>query len=423
MTARVVVVVLDGLRRDALGPELTPNLTHFAENAARCPGFRSAFPSATRVVSATFATGCYPARHGLAGNSMALIEGGALVRHDAGAPGFLQHRRQVTGRALDVPTLAERLAGAGGAELFSNVSPGAAYAHDPDGFGYVHHRAGSFAPGRQPIEPLPVALDSEGDRVMTERFIAEAVEGRGPALALLWLGEPDHSQHEHPLGSPACRAAIAAADRRFAEVREAVERRRRDGEDVLLIAMSDHGHRTVTDVIDIDAALAEAGLKDRPEDMDLIAVSSGTAALIYLHPDRASDAGRVAAWLRTRPWAGEVLEGEALARVGQARTQGLVCAVSMRDDDAPNAFGVKGGGWSALPHEGKPDRLGCGQHGGLSVWEQMPFLMIEGTGFAPDGRLREAGIVDLAPTILRHLGQSSTGLDGRALQSGASNGA
>ena len=148
MTARVVVVVLDGLRRDALGPELTPNLADFAENAARCPGFRSVFPSATRVVSATFATGCYPARHGLAGNSMALIEDGALVRHDAGAPGFLQHRRRVTGRALDVPTLAERLAGAGGAELFSNVSPGAAYAHDPDGFGYVHNRAGSFAPGR-----------------------------------------------------------------------------------------------------------------------------------------------------------------------------------------------------------------------------------------------------------------------------------
>ncbi|MEO8716031.1 MAG: alkaline phosphatase family protein, partial [Acetobacteraceae bacterium] len=340
MTRRVVVVVLDGLRRDLLGPDLTPNLTAFREHAAAFPRFRSVFPSATRVVSATFATGCYPARHGLAGNSMALIEDGALVRHDAGQPDFLQHRRRVTGRALDMPTLAERLAEAGRAELFSNVSPGAAYAHDPDGFGHVHNRAGSFAPGRLPIDPLPVQLDIAGDRVKTERFVAEAVDGRRPAFAVLWLGEPDHSQHENPLGSPACRAAIAAADRRFAAVRAAVERRRRAGENVLLVAMSDHGHRTVTEVIDVDAELAGAGLKHRPEDTDLIAVSNGTASLVYLHPSRASEASRVADWLRTRPWVGEVLEGEALARVGQTSARGLACAVSMRSDDTPNLFGV-----------------------------------------------------------------------------------
>jgi len=416
VTRRVVVVVLDGLRRDALGPELTPNLMRFAEGAARCSRFRSAFPSATRVVSATFATGCYPARHGLAGNSMALLEHGALVRHDAGQPDFLQHRRRVTGRALDEPTLAERLAGAGGAELFSNVSPGAAYAHDPDGFGHVHHRAGSFGPGRMAIAPLEVQLDIAGDRMMTERFVAEAVDGRRPALAVLWLGEPDHSQHENPLGSPACRAAIAAADRRFAAVRAAVERRRTAGEDVLLIAMSDHGHRTVTEVIDIDAEMARAGLKGRAEDMDLIAVSSGTAALLYLHPMRATDARQVTDWLRAQPWAGEVLEGEALTRVGQTPAGCLAWAVSMRSDDDVNAFGVPGGGPAARPHAGKPDRLSCGQHGGLSPWEQMPFLMIEGAGFAPGGRLREASTVDLAPTILCHLGHNFAGLDGAPLQ-------
>ncbi len=291
MTRRVVAVVLDGLRRDHLTPELTPNLIAFADRAARAPALRSMFPSATRVVSASFATGCYPARHGLAGNSMALLEDGALVRHDAGEPGFLQHRRRVTGRALDRPTLAERLAGGGGAEVFSNVSPGAAYAHDPDGFGFVHHRAGSLAPGRRAIDPLPVELDIVGDSAMTARFIDEAPDLRRPAFALLWLGEPDHSQHENPLGSPECRAAIAAADANFAAVRDAVERRRRQGEEVLLIAMSDHGHRTVTEVVDMDAEFAAAGLKDRPEDMDLIAVSSGTAALIYLHPSRAERCG------------------------------------------------------------------------------------------------------------------------------------
>jgi hypothetical protein len=149
---RAVVVVLDGLRRDLIGEETTPALCRFGARAQGFAAHRSMFPSATRVVSASFATGCHPARHELQGNTLALMEGGRLVYHDAGHPGFLQHKRRVTGRSLAVPTLAERLAPHGGMILFSNVSPGAAYAHDPDGHAHVYHRAGSFAPGRRRLK-------------------------------------------------------------------------------------------------------------------------------------------------------------------------------------------------------------------------------------------------------------------------------
>ena len=127
-------------------------LARFASRAQSFAAHRSMFPSATRVVSASFATGCTPARHELQGNTLALMEEGRLVYHDAGHPEFLQHKRRVTGRSLAVPTLAERLAPHGGMIMFSNVSPGAAYAHDPDGHGHVYHRAGSFAPGRKRLE-------------------------------------------------------------------------------------------------------------------------------------------------------------------------------------------------------------------------------------------------------------------------------
>jgi hypothetical protein len=74
-------------------------------------------------------------------------------------------------------------------------------------------------------------------------------------------------------------------------------------------------------------------------------------------------------------------------------------------------------GPAVLPHAGKPDRLGCGQHGGLGRHEQMPFLLVEGAGFAPGSTTGEpACIVDLAPTILRHLGLTHDGCDGRPLQ-------
>ena len=112
---RVVLVILDGLRRDFVDAARTPHLAEFAARAEWFPAYRTAFPSATRVVTATLVTGCHPARHTLQGNAMALLEDGVLVAHDVGRPDFLARKRTVTGHALAVPTLAERLAPHGGA--------------------------------------------------------------------------------------------------------------------------------------------------------------------------------------------------------------------------------------------------------------------------------------------------------------------
>ena len=249
---RVVTIILDGLRRDTINEANTPCLMRFAAQAERFPDFRSIFPSATRAVSASFATGCYPARHTLQGNAVALMENGTLVAHDVGRPDFLQHKRAVTGCSLAAPTLAERLAPHGGAILFNNVSPGAAFAHDPDGFGYVYHRALSLGPGRVPADnPLRVTLDAAGDRAMTERFIAEILHDRRPALSVLWCGEPDHIQHNTELGSPAHLAVVREADHHAGMVIDAVAREGESGADILLIVASDHGHETVSGVVDI----------------------------------------------------------------------------------------------------------------------------------------------------------------------------
>jgi len=422
MTLRAVVVVLDGLRRDMLRAETTPALADFAAATTRFAAHRSVFPSATRVVSACFATGCWPARHGLFGNSVALMEDGELVAHDVGRPDFMDHLRGQRGHSLAMPTMAERLARAGReAMLFSNVSPGAARAHDPDGHGWVLHRAWAHGPGLRRLEGAEavasVTPDAAGDRMLTEAFLARALAGRQAALAVLWLGEPDTTQHAVPLGSPAAMAAIAAADARFAQVRAAVQARRVLGEDILLIACSDHGHQTVHAVVDIEAELIAAGLKRDAADAGLISVSNGTAALVYLHPDRAPQAAAVLAFLAARPWTGAVFSGTALAEIGHAPRDHLLCAVAMATEPTANDYGVPGLAYAARPAAGKPDRLGCGQHGGLGAAEQMPFLMIEGAGFAAGATHGgPSSPVDLAPTILRHLRLPAQGCDGTALQ-------
>ncbi|MCO6415654.1 alkaline phosphatase family protein [Siccirubricoccus sp. KC 17139] len=415
MTDRLaLLVILDGLRRDALSPERTPNLWRLMGRGTAFTGYRSMFPSATRIVSASTATGCLPASHGLAGNSLALLrEDGTLLPLDAGDPGFLPTRRALRGSALDRPTLADRLAPHGGVAIFSNVSPGAALAHDPNRSGRLVQRAIAHEPGREAAPATDITLDAAGDARLTARFLEE---GLGGALGLLWLGEPDASQHAHPLGSPAAWAAITAADTRLGEVMAAVDRRRTAGQEVLLLAGSDHGHETVEAVIDVEAELAAAGL-DPGE--TLVTASNGTSVLVHLAPSR--DPAPVLEFLRARPWVGTLLEGEALAAAGQRPgAEGLIAAIAMRRHGGVNQYGIPGMALAAKPVAGKPDRLGCGQHGGLGAAEQAPVMIADGPGFAPGGRdAAPARPIDLAPTLLAFLGHGDAGvpMDGRPLQS------
>ena len=71
-------MVIDGLRADMVGPAFTPRLAEIIEDTRWFTEQRSVFPSATRVNSASIATGCWPKSHGLAGNAIALDEGDGL---------------------------------------------------------------------------------------------------------------------------------------------------------------------------------------------------------------------------------------------------------------------------------------------------------------------------------------------------------
>src|SRR5262252_7937221 len=174
---RAVIVICDSLRADLITERDAPFLNELARRSARFVNHTSVFPSTTRTSAASIATGCLPARHGLLGNTMALDEGDGLVCRSAGHPDFPDRMRRATGRTLRVPTLAERLRWHGEMSIScANVSPGAAYFQDPDGYGWVYHSAGSYGPGRRPVDdPASAALKKglAGDRAMTERFCAE----------------------------------------------------------------------------------------------------------------------------------------------------------------------------------------------------------------------------------------------------------
>jgi arylsulfatase A-like enzyme len=416
---RVVIVICDSLRADLIGPDDAPFLVELGRRAARFTAHRSVFPSTTRASAATIATGCLPARHGLLGNTMALDEGEGLVCRSAGHPDFPDRMRRATGRTLRVPTLAERLRWHGEMSIScANVSPGAAYFQDPDGHGWVYHAAGSYGPGRRPVDdPASAALKKglAGDRAMTERFCAEILEERAPSLAIMWLSEPDYTGHHSELGCPEHRRAIAHADACVRQVFETVRRLDPSGEEILFITGSDHGMETVAHAVDLDGLLVAAGLKEGPGSQDVVVAPNGTAATLYFREPDSDLVPRVARFLAAENWAGEVFAGEALAGVGLPTDTAMRIAVSLAADDRENPHGV--GGYCPIVQDpaDNESKIGFGQHGGLGANEQRPFLIVEGGGFAPGPRRQPTSLIDIAPTVLRHLHMDHDDMDGRPL--------
>lgn len=412
---RAVVMVIDGLRADMVGEEYTPRLAALVRRSRWFTEQRSVFPSATRVNSASIATGCWPKSHGLAGNAIALDEGNGLEAVSVGPPTFRERLRRATGRTLHRPTLAERLRPHGGAVIYSNSSAGSAHMQDPDGHGWLFHRDGSFAPGMEPITDgrrLEVTYDATGDAETTRRFCEALGSPDDALLHLLWICEPDHSQHTLELGSPEHRAIIAGAEHCLGRVSDAVERRRDAGDDVLFVVASDHGHETVDAIIPVNELLVEAGLKESPTSSDVVLASSGMGALIYLSDEARARQTDIAGWVRDQDWSDAVYEGDALDEVGQRTDTALAIAIGMAKTNEPNRFGVPGLGHVAGDVFMKTDTPGHGQHGGLGPYETNAVLCISGGGFAAGASDHPSRTIDIAPTVLRHVGVPFDDMDG-----------
>jgi arylsulfatase A-like enzyme len=419
VNARVVVMVVDGLRADMVSTDYVPELASIALESRVFTQHHSVFPSATRINSASIATGCFPARHGLHGNAIALDEGDGLHAVSVGSAQFRERWRHATGHTLLTPTLSERLREHGGVVIHSNSSAGAAHMQDPDGHGTLYHRSGSHGPGFASItdgDHPQVGYNADGDRVVTDSFCAALINAPASAVNLLWICEPDQSQHALELGSAEHHKILAGADSCVRQVCEAVRTLRKREEQVLFIICSDHGHETVSEVVPVTRLLVEAGLKESEDSADLVLAASGMSALIYLAPAALSRRDAIAQWLENASWCEQVFVGAALTQVGLPGTDpALQIAFSMAKQDVPNRFGVRGLGAVVADPFSPTDSTSFGQHGGLGQYETNPMLMVSGPGVRV-GRCDAAScVVDLAPTILQFLGQASQDMDGKPL--------
>lgn len=413
---RVVIVICDGLRADMVSDEFTPNLMRIAAAGARCTHHGGVFPSTTRTTAASIATGCLPGRHGLQGNAIALDHGDGLKVYSVGPPGFRDKLFAARGRTLKVPTMSERVKDIGGAIIYANASPGAGIFLDPDGHGHMIHRDMATGPGRVTLEPHGVGHDAEGDAHLAGRFIDEVLHDRKPALSLMWMCEPDHTQHGVALGSPAHIDVVRAADAQAGRVYDNISAGIASG-DVLFMVASDHGHETVAEVIDLEDILIAAGLKDSPGSADVAIAPQGLSATIYLADSAKSRRDAIAEHLRGDARIGGIYVGDEMTALGLDPDDGIDIVVVGKASDAASESDMPGTGYAFQGDLKISNNVGCGQHGGLGAYEQAPFLICAGAGFAAGRQISETtSAVDIAPTAMTHLGLEAGDMDGRALQ-------
>jgi len=431
----VLIVVFDGLQPAQVTPELMPNLSRFAERGVFFANHHPVFPTVTRVNAATMVTGRYPGGHGLVANTMVARDFDPDRVIPAMEP-VLAELAKATRRVLLAPTLADILSSHGREYTAIGVgTSGNAYVHNPradtSGGATIHPEftlpaslrdrlESRFGPWPEEAFPNTPRFD-RALRILTEHILPE----RAPAVALIWSSEPDKSQHKAGVGSDLGNAALREADSRFGGLLDWLDSTgRSDGMDVM--ALSDHGYSTVSERIDVESKVRDAGFPDGPPGVsgsggEVLVAANGGCVLFYVRKSDVDTTRRLAGWLMAQPWCGALLSSDALGPIDGALPASLIGTVgprspeltmSFRWDSRTNTAGYPGFAYSTSSEPG------LGQHGAMTRHEMRNTMIAAGPSFKRGVRLESpSGNVDVAPTVLRILGLSGAqGMDGRVLE-------
>ena len=408
---QVILIILDGCRPDYVTPEVMPNVHAFGQSGVTFAAHHAVFPTLTRVNSPSIATGCYPNKHGLLGNSVYFPD----VKPDGGmSTGNAENLRKVAaamgGKLLTVPSLGEIL-DAQGKKLVavSAGSSGSAFLlnHTVAGGGVINvdlilpesQRAVVEAKvGAAPAEATPNAARNHW---AVDALLEYAIPELKPDAAIVWFSDPDHTAHEHGMGDPVTVESLKAVDAEVGRLLDGV------GDDVNVIIGSDHGFSTNVGGGQLPELLAGAGFED------VVIVDGG----IYVREGGAARAREIVALLQKTPWIGAIftkpidgapLEGTlplSAARWDHPRGADILVAPQWTDD--ANAHGFQG--TTALP--------GVATHGNSSTWDIHNIGFAAGPAFKKTAVLTSAsGNVDWAPTMLHLMGLTAPEhMDGRVL--------
>lgn len=449
----VVVVVWDGMRPDFVTEQNTPTLWKLAREGITFRNHHSVYPSATMVNGTAIVTGIYPGKNGIIANHVYRPDIDPHHSIDVELPAVVKKGDEVSGgKYILVPTIAELVQHAGGRTVIASAKTVGLLLDRQADVGTAKNCVTLFAGKSLPAEIIPsitatlgpfpsghLQQDAWTTKAMTDCFWKDGV----PALSVLWLGEPDLTQHESAPGAPAALAAIKSADENLAAVLSALDQRDARGRtDVFVV--SDHGFSTIKRSVDLRRILNDAGFtakieelriakdgnqsaggirdktefNDQPKPGDIMLAANGGSVLFYVVGHDKKLIRRLVEFLQQSDFAGVIFTKEPMEG-----TFGLTQALIQRGDapdvvmafrwtDLQNQFGVTGeidADWQRA--------AGKGTHATLSRFDMHNTLIAAGPDFKR-GQTDDlpTGNVDLVPTILQILGiKVPHQMDGRIL--------
>jgi predicted AlkP superfamily pyrophosphatase or phosphodiesterase len=424
----VVIVVWDGMRPDFVSEKNTPALWKLAHEGVTFRNHHAVYPSVTMVNGTALVTGVYPGKSGIIANHVYRPEIDLNHTIDVEIPAVVKKGDEVSGgKYLSAPTIAELIQRTGGRTvtaaaktvgLLLDRHAGAVWAsqarshrQDADATS-INLFAGKSLPHEillsitETLGPFPSAhlqQDSWTTKALTDFLWKDGL----PVLSILWLGEPDLTQHESAPGAPAALAAIKSADENLAAVLAALDRGNARGT-TDVFAVSDHGFSTIQRSIDLRKILNDAGFiaktefEDEPKPGEIMLAGNGGSALFYVIGHDGKLIRRLVEFLQQSDFAGVIFTQTPLPGtfgLGQAEIdnpQAADVVMAFRWNDSKNQFGVAGmidADWQRA--------AGKGTHATLSRFDMHNMLIAAGPDFK-HGQTDDlpSGNIDLAPTIL-----------------------
>jgi arylsulfatase A-like enzyme len=446
----VVVVVWDGMRPDFVSAQNTPTLWKLACDGVMFRNHHAAYPSATNVNGTAMVTGVYPGKSGIIANYVYRPDIDSHTAVGIELPAVVEKGDELSGgNYISAPTVAELVQRAGARSVIASAKTVGLLLDRQWGarreVGDLSRQDGkqqngvdlkknvtlfagrclpsvALAPITEVLGPFPSA-HLQKDSWTTKALIDVLWKDGLPAFSVLWLGEPDLTQHETAPGSPGALAAIKSDDQNLATVLSALDdRKARETTDVFVV--SDHGFSTIRHSIDLRKILNAVGFvattefNGEPKPGDIMLVGNGGSVLFYVIGHDVTVTRRLVEFLQQSDFAGviftkQLMEGTfALEQANLQNDRAPDVVMAFRWDDSKNQFGVAGmidADWQRAAGEGT--------HATLSRFDMHNTLIAAGPDFKR-GKMNDlaSGNVDLAPTILQILRiKPSQKMDGRSL--------
>lgn len=436
----VVILVWDGMRPDFIDEQNTPALWKLAHDGVRFLHHHSVYVTATNVNGAALATGVYPNRNSLLANREFRPQIDPRNPFENADESIIRKADEVTGgKYIAMPTIAEIVRAAGRRTAVVGTKT-VAFLHDRHAqwttatSAKQHYPKFAAAPGSPALReaiihllgPFPVeAANTEAQRNSYATRALTGVMWRDgvPAFSLLWLSEPDKTQHDFAPGAEVSLAVVRSSDRNLALVLEALDKKdARKNTDVMVV--SDHGFSTIERAIDFPSELRKAGFdamsafQEAPKRGQIMVVGNGGTILFYVIDHDHDVASRLIEWLQRSDFAGVIFAREEFKGTFSLETARLNTTdapdvmVALRWNSKPNRFGAPGqivGDNARGP--------GQGSHATLSEYDVHNTLVAAGADFRHGLTTNvPSGNVDIAPTVLHLLGlEPPQKLDGRVL--------